>query len=169
MKLLKVSGFVIGCLLAITKIAVAQIVLPEVEIRAVKYKYLNAVDYQGAPQPVRVLQQKAATYDIKDSDLYSDDYDNYYVSFYIPDGRILAAYDKRGKLLRTAEKYKNVQLPQAVREAVVTRFPQWAIANDVYLVNFYDAKGTSEKKYKLLLENGDKRIKVELNEKGEFN
>lgn len=146
----------------------AQVVLPEITIKAVKYKYLDAVDYKNAPQPVKLLQRQAATYNVKDSEFYDDDYDNYYISFYIPNGKILAAYDRNGKLLRTAEKYKNVQLPATITSAVATRFPQWTISKDVYLVSFYDAKGASNKRYKLLLENGDKRLKVNVNDQGEI-
>jgi hypothetical protein len=49
-------------------------------------------------------------------------YDNYVVSFYIPEGKILAAYDKDGRLLRTAERYKDVAVPKKVREAVAKKY-----------------------------------------------
>lgn len=156
-------------LIGLSGLATAQVLLPEVLITAVRYKYLNAVGYAADAQPVKLLQSKAATYDIKSSEYYSDEYDNYYVSFYIPKGQVLAAYDKDGRLLRTAEKYQDVKLPAEVRDAVIARFPQWAITRDVYLVNYYTDKGDASRRYKLLLENGDKRIRVELNEKGEFN
>jgi hypothetical protein len=156
------------CLAGMSTSSFAQITLPEVVIRAVKYKYLNAVDYKGAPQPVKVLQATAATYNVKTAENYDDDYEGYYVTFYIPNGRILAAYDANGKLLRTAEKYTNVQLPKAVITAVATRFPQWAIEENVYKVKFYNATGEAKKQYKLLLKNGDQRIKVNVDEKGKF-
>lgn len=166
----KIKFFLIWviCLAGMSIQSFGQIHLPEVVIRAVKYKYLNAVDYKGAPQPVKVLQATAATYNVKTSEYYDDAYDGYYITFYIPNGRILAAYDANGKLLRTAEKYTNVQLPKAVTSAVATRFPQWAIAKDVYKVQFYDSKGEAKKRYKLLLENGDQRIKVNIDETGQF-
>ncbi|HEY9000723.1 MAG TPA: hypothetical protein VIM89_05190 [Mucilaginibacter sp.] len=91
------------CLAGMSTSSFAQINLPEVVIRAVKYKYLDAVDYKGAPQPVKVLQATAATFNVKTSEYYDDAYDGYYITFYIPNGRILAAYDATGKLLRTAE------------------------------------------------------------------
>lgn len=158
----------IVCFMAFPDTSFAQITLPEVRITATSYKYLNAVDYKGQPQPVKLLQAQAATYNIKESPYYEEDYDNYFISFYIPDGRILAAYDKNGKLLRTAEKYKNVQLPKEVTASVTKRFPNWAISKDVYLVDYYHEKNIANKLYKLVLENGDQRVKVSLNEKGEF-
>ena len=94
--------------------AFTQEILPEVTLYAVRYKYLLAAGDNNSAQPVKLLQQKAAAYDVKNSEYYEDEYDTYFISFFIPDGQILAAYDKDGKLVRTAEKFKNVALPPAV-------------------------------------------------------
>jgi hypothetical protein len=147
--------------------ALAQETLPEVVVTAANYKYLKSVSNTGQAQPVKMLQHKAAAYSIKDSEYYEEDYDNYFISFYIPEGELLAAYDKDGKLIRTAEKYKNIALPTAVSAAVVDRFPQWTVSDNTYQVTFFDETG-SKKIYKLLLRNGDKRMKVKINDKGEF-
>ncbi|WP_161888276.1 nicotinate-nucleotide adenylyltransferase [Pontibacter russatus] len=143
------------------------VVLPEVKIVAVNYKYLNSVNDKETAMPVQRLEREAAAYDIKTASFYEDEYDNYFVSFYIPEGKILASYDKDGKLLRTAEKFKDTALPPAVRQAVSKRFPEWKITRDVYLVNYHESTGAT-KRYKILLENGDKRIKVTTDENGEF-
>jgi len=124
--------------------------LSEVVIAATNYKYLNKVGIENASLDVTMLEQKVASFDLKSSEFYSDDYDLYEVSFYIPDGYILAAYDKDGNILRTAEKFKDVALPIEVAQAVVKRFPDWAIKKDVYLVSYYDS-GNITKKYKLIL------------------
>ena len=91
----------------------------------------------------------------------------YQVNFFIPEGTILAAYDGDGKLIRTAERFKNVNLPKAVKESVYDRFPEWTISKDIYLVNYQDTKGAS-RKYKLKLENGDKVLRVKVDEMGKF-
>lgn len=147
----------------------AQQTLPEVEVKvtATNYKYLKSIKDTTAAEPVNLLQMRAASYDVKKSQFYEDEYDNYFISFYIPEGEILAVYDQNGKLLRTAEKYKNITIPKVVRNAVVERFPNWAIAETVYLVRYSDAEG-GKLVYKLVLENGDKRLKVSANEKGEI-
>jgi len=160
-KLMLVGLFVFGC----TAQSIAQVELPEVTIVATNYKYLNSVDDKETAEPVKGLQREAAAFNIKNSDFYEDEYDTYFVSFYIPEGKILAAYDKDGKLLRTAEKYKNLKLPAMVRQAVASKYPGWTVAEDAYLVNYYDERG-STKTYKLLLENGDKRMRVKMDEKG---
>lgn len=154
-------------ILGFTVQSFAQVILPEIRVLAVNYKYLKAVNNKEVAAPVKQLERKAAIFDLKDANFYEDEYDNYFVSFFIPEGEILAAYDKNGKLLRTAEKFKNVALPIAVSQSVAKKYPNWHISKDVYLVNFHETNRVT-KKYKLLLENGTKRIRVKTNEKGEF-
>lgn len=48
------------------------------------------------------------------------------------------------------------------------RFPNWRISEDIYRVHYYDQKDAADKTFKLLLENGDKRMKVKLSEEGKF-
>lgn len=158
------------CTLGYTSAAFSQEILPEVSVIATNYKYLKNVNGKEVAVPVQRLQRMAASYDIKNSDYYEEDYDTYFISFYLPEGEILAAYDKDGKLIRTAEKYKNVRLPSTVATAVVTKFPNWSISKDVYLVSYYDDNngGKAVKKYKLVLENGNKRIRVQVSEDGEI-
>lgn len=163
----------IGLLIfGLTTQAFSQIVkteeLSEVTVYATNYKYLNDVNTEEvASLPVKMLERKVASYDVKNSDFYQDDYDLYHITFFIPEGKILAAYDKDGKLIRTAEKFKDINLPNSVKEAVLDRFPEWTITKDIYLVNYHDAKGTN-KKYKLKLENGDKTLRVKVDETGKF-
>lgn len=139
--------------------------LKEVELVAVNYKYLDAVTNQEVAVPVKKLEEHVAKYDIKTSDIYHDDYDTYEVSFFIPEGTVLAAYDRDGVLMRTIERYKNVGLPEAVRTAVKENYPNWTISKDVYLVNYHDKKG-AEKTYKLKLENGKDVIRIKTDENG---
>lgn len=156
-----------ACSLGFIGPVIAQEELPEVTVVATNYKYLKTVGDKEVAIPVKRLQRAAAAYDIKNSEYYEDDYDTYFISFYLPEGQILAAYDKNGKLIRTAEKYKNVKLPSAVSKAVVNRFPQWKISRDVYLVTYYNETGAT-KKYKMVLENGNKRLRVKVDENGNF-
>lgn len=143
--------------------------LPGVTVVSLNYKYLKSVNDPNSSQPVRLLEHRAASYDIKNTDYYEDEYDEYIVSFFIPEGEILATYDKNGKLLRTAERFKNVALPSAVRNAVSSRYPEWSIYKDIYKVNYYHDNSSNAKKiYKLLLENGDERMRVKTTEQGDF-
>ncbi len=110
--------------------------LSEVVVTAVNYKYLNQTDNKVAAVPVQMLQRKVAAYDVTTKDYYQDDYDYYTVEFYIPDGKIVAAYDPDGKILRTIEKFNDIKLPDAVSKALLDRFPNWEIVSDVYRVTY---------------------------------
>jgi len=144
-----------------------EIKLPEVIISAVNYKYLNAVNTEDSDPSVTRLEQEVAFYNIKDSDLYEDEYDTYMIEFYIPDGRIVAAYDKDGNILRTIEKFKSVKLPKDVRDAVFTRFPNWTLDNDAYFVNFENNKD-AKKVYKIKLRNGNEVMRIKIDAEGNF-
>lgn len=141
--------------------------LPGVTVYGTKHKYLSAVDNKELAQPVKMLERRAAEFDVKNSEYYEEEHDIYFVSFYIPDGELLATYDKDGKLLSTVERFKNVALPQTIAQAIVKRFPNWTIPKDFYLVKYREQSG-SKKLYKITLENGDKRVKIKVNENGEF-
>lgn len=160
------------CALIASTLAFAQITdvqeLNEVVVTAVNYKYLSAVDNQEVAVPIKELERQVATYDLQESDLYQDDYDLYTVSFYIPDGRIVAAYDQNGKVIRTIEKFTNYQMPESVRMAIKERFPNWKVVKDVYRVSYHHKKGEATKSYKVKLKNGDKTMRVKLDEKGNF-
>lgn len=141
--------------------------LPVVTVFARNYKYLKSIDSKEAAQPVRLLEHRAAAYDVRYTGYYEDEYDSYSVSFYLPSGYVLAVYDSTGRLLNTAERFKNVALPITVRKAVATRYPNWGITKDIYKVQYEDAK-EPRMVYKLTLQNGNKRLRVKTNEKGEF-
>jgi hypothetical protein len=143
--------------------------LKEVVISATNYKYLNKVGLENASVPVALLENKVATFDLENAEFYRDEYDYYEVTFYIPEGNILAAYDRDGNILRTIERFKNIALPRSVRESVTKTYPNWLIVKDVYLVNYHDNLGKITKKYKIKLEDPQgKRIKVKMDENGNF-
>jgi hypothetical protein len=133
----------------------------------INYKYLNATDSKEVAIPVKMLERKVAAYNVQDSDFYQDDFGFYYISFYIPEGKIVAAYNAEGEIIRTIERFEEVNLPTAVRDAVADRFPKWEIVNDVYRVTYNRTKGAN-KSYKIKLKNGDKVMRVKVDDTGEF-
>lgn len=140
--------------------------LPEVTI-VHNYKYLSSVDSEDLAIPVEKLELKVSDFNVKELDVYSDENELYDVYFIIPEGKILASYDKDSNLLSTAERFKNIALPLQVSKAIAKRFPGWSITKDLYLVNYYES-GKTRKLYKVTLENGNKRIKVKLDDSGNF-
>ena len=102
------------------------------------------------------------------SELYSDEYDEYFVTFFIPEGKILAAYDKDGFLIRTVEKFKNIKLPIDIIETIAQKYPKWHMAKDIYKVNYHQYKGVTKMQYKVRLENGEKSFNIKIDEDGNF-
>ncbi len=167
MKKFIIGLFVLGLASPVFSQVVKTEELSEVVVMAVNYKYLNQVDNSEAAVPVKMLERKAAAYDVTTKDYYQDDFDYYTVSFYIPDGKLVAVYNPNGEIIRTIEKFKDVSLPNTVKKALLKRYPNWEVVSDVYRVSYAEAKG-AKKTYKLKLQNGDKTLRVKMNEDGEF-
>ena len=62
-------------------------------------------------------------FNVKTLDIYTEENDYYEVYFVIPEGKVLATYDNKSNLLKTAERYKDIKLPVKVRQAIAKRFP----------------------------------------------
>ena len=141
--------------------------LPEVEVRAMNYEYLNSIDNKSATVDIRKLEQKVANYDLQSADFYIEDYDLYKVTFYIPEGIIVAAYDNDGIILYTIERFEDTKLPKPVMKSVNKKFPGWKISKDVYKLSYTKEYG-AKKTYKITLDNGVKKLRVKTDENGNF-
>lgn len=141
--------------------------LSEVVVTAVNYKYLSSIDSKETPVPVKLLERKVAGYRIKKDDAFEDEYPFYTVSFYIPEGKIVAVYDENGKIIKTIERFKNLNLPSAVLLALEDKYPGWKIIDDVYLIDYNHKKGVN-RTFKIKLKKRKKTLKVKLDEKGNY-
>ena len=150
-----------------TQFMYSQVVeLPEVNVD-VNYKYLNAIESQDVAVPVRNLEKEVAFYNLKGSEA-PNVYDLYPVTFVIPQGKIVAFYDKDGKINRTIERFKNIELPRSVIEAVAEQYPDWEIADDAYKVDYYGTNGRAIKEYRVKLEKEKKRKILKFDGNGEY-
>jgi hypothetical protein len=164
MKKLLLGLFIFGLT---TQINAQTIELTEVEL-SVNYKYLNATNSEEIAVPVKKLVNEVLAFNEDNTDVYIDDNGEYSVSFYIPEGEIIAAFNNDGKILRTFEKYNNIRLPLEVLQMIANRYPNWAIAGNTYLVSFHCDKGVTKKLYKIRLENMDEVLNIKTDEKGIF-
>ncbi|WP_406683600.1 nicotinate-nucleotide adenylyltransferase [Seonamhaeicola sp. MEBiC1930] len=136
---------------------------------SVNYKYIDATNNDNAPILVKKLEDAIINYDNEEIyELYDNECDTYNVSFQIPEGKIIAAIDKNGKIIKTIEKYNNVRLPLTVMQSISNRFPNWGIIEDVYLVKYHCEANSLKKEYKIKIKNEDQIITVKTNEKGDF-
>ncbi|KGL63629.1 hypothetical protein [Polaribacter sp. Hel1_85] len=163
----KLVIFLLVCGLA-TQVFGQIIVLDTIDIQSVRYKYLYEVVDGDMDQNVKNLQIELAKIDITKEDFYSDEYNSYEVMLRIPKGYAIAAYNEKGELIRTIERYKKVRLPLVVSQALAKRFPNWVVDKDIYKVSYSEPKWESKKTYKLKLTNGKKTIRVKTDEEGNF-
>lgn len=124
--------------------------------------YLKDVLDNNAPEIVKDMQHRVASYDITESDLFSEDSDMYKVFFEYTNSWIVTTFNNEGKILRSYEKFKDVLLPPAIRNAVYKKYPGWTLHKDIYLVSYYADKDT-KKKYRIQIRKNDekKNLKVD--------
>ena len=140
--------------------------LPEVVI-VHNYKYLDAASNSELAIPVQNMQFTVSDFNVKTLDIYTEENDYYEVYFIIPEGKVLATYDSKSNLLKTAERYTDIKLPLKVRQAIAKRFPNWGISKNNYLVHYYEPSDI-RKVYKITLDNDKQRIRVKMDENGNF-
>ncbi len=149
-----------------------EIDIVEVRIAPANYKYIDKAAEDSTEvspaEPVKFYQQRTVIFNLENSKYYQDEYDYYFLSFYIPEEKILASYNVEGNVLRTIEKLKNTENPPVVAKAIVQKHPGWIVSDYVYLVNHHDNGEITRKEYKLLLEKGNLRMRVRTDEKGNF-
>ena len=152
-----------------TSISAQTIELPETII-SLNYKYLESQESNTTPQHIKDLEAEVLNYNHKEelSELYDDEYDTYSVSFHVPKGKIIAAYDNNGKIIRTIEKYNNVRLPLEVMQAVSKRFPNWGIVEDAYLIKYHCDEDSLKHEYKIKIKNEEQTLTVKTDENGIF-
>ncbi|TWO33067.1 nicotinate-nucleotide adenylyltransferase [Seonamhaeicola sediminis] len=142
--------------------------LPDTVI-SLNSSYLNAIDSENVPQRVKKLEEAVINYNNNAiSELYDNKKDTYIVSFNLPEGKIIAAINKKGKIIRTLEKYNNVRLPLEVMQAISNRFPNWGIIEDIYLIKYHCNTNNLKKEYKVKIKNEDQILTIKTNEKGDF-
>ncbi len=141
------------------------VALTGVTVRPLNISYLNAVTDERMPESVTALENKAARYNVTESEVYDEDFEAYEVVFSQSDGVILATYDNRGRIIESLERFKNITLPYEVRNEVAEKYPGWTFHSDAYLVSYYKDKGV-QKEVKIQLRKDGKRknIKIDMEE-----
>jgi len=166
MKKLCIGLFIMG-LAAVGFAQEKTVALEEVELIGVNYKYLDALGDEFVARPVKLLEQKVATFDLKSLEGYEDEEQEYYVYFKIPEGKILAIYDDKGVIRRTSERFKDIRLPLVVVNAIAKKYPGWRITGDIYRVSYYKNKKIN-KTYKLFIAKNGNHKRVKTDEQGRF-
>ena len=162
-------AFILGLVfLGLTSLCFAQEegkLLKEVEVYATNYDYLKNVKSNDIHPAISLLERKVAKFDVKSLSAFDDEYDRYKVLFFIPQGKINALYDNENNIIRTFEKFNNVNLPISVINSVLKTYPECNFESDVFLVTYHHKRGV-KKTYKINILSKDKNIKVKTDENG---
>ena len=137
--------------------------LEDVTVSPANISYLNTTKNKNNPEIARELQQKAAAFDVTEMPGYSPKATlPIEVLFRASNGRLLAAYDTKGKILFTNENFENVVLPMAVREMVFSENDGWQMKDNQYLCVYTDNQ-VVKRRYKINLTDGDATKKLVIN------
>ncbi|WP_396601304.1 nicotinate-nucleotide adenylyltransferase [Algibacter sp. R77976] len=166
MKKLVLGLFIFGLTIQVN----AQTVELSETIISINSEYMHSIDSENTCTYVKKLEQALLEYNPSNlSDLYDSKNDIYNVTFQIPEGRIVASFNKDGKIVKTHEKYNNIRLPEAVIASISEKYPKSNIIEDVYVIKFHCDEDAREQVYKVTLKNdGENIITVRTNNKGEF-
>ena len=140
----------------------AQVIeLEGVVLKPPNFEYLASVQGKHTPATVKVLERKAAYYDVKESPVYDDSYDAYEVFFSHSDGRVIATYDKDGQIVKSFEKFKDIPVPAPIRNTVYETFPDWTISKHTYVVSYYRNRSI-EKTYHFQIRKGKEKKNLKM-------
>ena len=138
--------------------------LEGVVLKPPNFEYLASVQSKHTPATVKVLERKAAYFDIEESPVYNDSFDTYEVFFSHSDGRVIATYDKDGQIVKSYEKFKDIPIPAPIRNTVQMTYPDWTINKHTYVVSYYRDKSI-KKTYHFQIRKGKdkKNLKMVMN------
>ncbi|MCO4822898.1 MAG: hypothetical protein KC469_12570 [Flavobacteriaceae bacterium] len=139
--------------------------LATVTVTPLNTSYLNKVQDDNTPDRVKILEDKAARYDITELSIFNGKFESYEVIFEQTESRIIATYDGDGKIINSLERFENVSLPASVRNTVYKQYPGWAIHKDVYLVSYFENK-EAKRHYKIQVRKEGARKNIKLDASG---
>lgn len=139
--------------------------LDDVIVTPLNLSYTKSVQDDTTPEKARLLENKAARFDITELEMFDKSFEAYEVIFRKSDGTIIATYDKSGKIIQSTERFENVVLPEKVRTSILKEYPGWQIQKDVYLVSYFAGR-EGKRTFKVQIQNGNKRKHLKIDHLG---
>ncbi|MDW5287605.1 hypothetical protein [Formosa sp. PL04] len=128
--------------------------------------YMNSSVFTDNATFVKILQQRAAKYDLKNTEVYNPgDKSTYAVVFDTKKGVMSVTYNDDGKITASKERYKNVALPRPVIVSIMKAYPEWRFDGNVCSIDYKDNKGLLTS-YKVKISNGTQTKTVKSDAKG---
>ncbi len=142
---------------------IEEIKLSGVEIAPRNLVYIDKVSEGTVSERVLTLERQASRFNIKESPFFDNHSNSFEVSFKQKDGNIRATYDRDGKILSSSEMFKNIALPQAVRNNMYKESPGWTMQKNAYLVTYSSDKDVKKVfKIQVRKDNVKKYLKLDI-------
>lgn len=139
--------------------------VPKVILKAVDRDFINLTTVEFLSVPENFVAPLSLDID-KDE---NSEYDSYMITFAGKTEKIMATYNKDGKLISTVDRYKTRSAPFQIYSTLGDLYPEWIIKDGYKKMSIYDTNGKVKKQiYKLALENGNRTRKVYLNKDGKL-
>ena len=145
-----------------------EVQLEDVLITGVNLNYLEEVKSEGLSDNVISLENEASEFDVKSLNDFDGRKAPYKVKFIGTKGFIIAEYNRNGKIIKTSERYKNINLPKTLIRSVLNEYPESEFLKVVYTVE-YDALKEAEKTYKIKIINEGRKRNLKINSASDFN
>lgn len=127
------------------------------------HHYLKMTKVQSSSVVIRQMQKEAADYDVKNASIYDNsEKATYLVVFKNKGNKLIARYDRNGKILSTTEHYKNIALPTNLKVAIAKKHPGWEFIQNSCHFSYDHSKGL-HKNIKLQLKQGKSKKTLEFN------
>ena len=104
-----------------------------------------------------------ANFDIQNfiSQVKHEEYDSYEVSFVSGKGILKADFNKDGDLVKSSSRFKNIVLPEKLRDQLYRDHKGWAMTKNIHITAGRDGI-VNKDYYKIKLENGKDRKRITL-------
>ncbi len=117
--------------------------------------YLQAVQDESTPATVKKLQREVATYSLRENSEFDQSVKTpFEMVFKNAHGQIDAFYDVSGKVISSFEKFRNILLPETIRDQVFHDNLDWEMISNQYSSSYSD-ENKIKRTYKIKLRNGD--------------
>lgn len=119
--------------------------------------YLESAWDANTPLVVQSLQRKAAAFDVTTNSEFDKNLDEpFEVVFKSNKGSLIAYYNNVGEITMARENFKNVALPEEIREKVLEFGEDWTIQRTRFQ-SFYQDDKVVKRSYRIGLQKGKKR------------
>ena len=122
-------------------------------------EYLKIMKRQLLPNQVKNLEKVAASFDIKDLDIYdSKDPSEYDVVFAEGNNTVIASFNQYGSIIRSMGKFYDARIPLELSVKISKKYPGWKFSKTLCLIKYSKGKAVEIMYEVQLVNNKEKKI-----------